>query len=296
MADDSKKTEDEAPLEQVEFDVNDADSEPAHRAICDAVNGLNGVREVQFVDGGVVATFNPIGITKEEICTAVRRSGYRATSFIPIPAGRPRLPAAQETRGKASLRRRWRIEDCGWRDRRSATVLLGGKKVSQGNVVRVTDVGDLPGFGFVLIEDKHDRLLLTLVLECDFDAGLVFVSKFGVGGPAAFVNLEIADLRVLRTEHRIKVDNSYFAFGGDGVLPDHVGKVLHEVTIHERPVFRLVERSHVPLLRFVKILNDRVGAEFRFRKATRGDGREKKEDEKSTGAFHDGESSFDSPD
>ncbi|MEN3370789.1 MAG: hypothetical protein V7609_2932 [Verrucomicrobiota bacterium] len=79
MADDNKKSENEPPLEQVEFDVNDADSDAAHRTICDAVNGLNGVREVQFVGGGLVVTFNPIGITREEICTAIRRSGYRAT-------------------------------------------------------------------------------------------------------------------------------------------------------------------------------------------------------------------------
>ena len=85
MADDDKKTESEAPLEQVEFDMNDADSEAAHRAVCDAVNGLNGVREVQFVGGGVVVTFNPIGITREEICTAIRRSGYRATEITSDP-------------------------------------------------------------------------------------------------------------------------------------------------------------------------------------------------------------------
>jgi hypothetical protein len=73
------------PLEQAEFDINDANTDEAHRAICDAVNGLNGVREVQFVGGGVVVTFNPIGITKEEICTAIRRSGHRATEITSSP-------------------------------------------------------------------------------------------------------------------------------------------------------------------------------------------------------------------
>src|SRR5438067_454626 len=80
MADDDSG-ETAPPLEQAEFDINDANTDAAHRAICDAVNGLNGVREVQFVGGGVVVTFNPIGITKEEICTAIRRSGYRATEI-----------------------------------------------------------------------------------------------------------------------------------------------------------------------------------------------------------------------
>jgi hypothetical protein len=85
MADEDPNQQNQAPLEQAEFDINDANTEVAHRAICDAVNGLNGVREVQFVGGGVVVTFNPIGITKEEICTVIRRSGYRATEITSSP-------------------------------------------------------------------------------------------------------------------------------------------------------------------------------------------------------------------
>jgi hypothetical protein len=85
MAEDDPDQQNQPPLEQAEFDINDANTEAAHRAICDAVNGLNGVREVQFVGGGVVVTFNPIGITKEEICTVIRRSGYRATEITSSP-------------------------------------------------------------------------------------------------------------------------------------------------------------------------------------------------------------------
>jgi hypothetical protein len=82
MADDeNKKTENDPPLEQATFEINEADSDVAHNAIRDAVKDLNGVREVNFVGGGVIVTFNPIGITKEEICTAIRRSGYRATEI-----------------------------------------------------------------------------------------------------------------------------------------------------------------------------------------------------------------------
>ena len=92
MADDeNKKAENEPPLEQASFEMNDADSEVAHNMIRDAVKDLNGVRDVQFVGGGVIVTFNPIGITKEEICTAIRRSGYRATEITSSPgdAGKP---------------------------------------------------------------------------------------------------------------------------------------------------------------------------------------------------------------
>jgi len=69
------------PLEQAEFDINDVDSEVAHRVVSEAVKNLNGVRDVRFVGGGAIVTYNPIGITKEEICTAIRRSGYRATEI-----------------------------------------------------------------------------------------------------------------------------------------------------------------------------------------------------------------------
>ena len=77
MADEQKHSADDAPLEQVEFGINDVNSEAAQNAVRD----LNGVREVQFVGGGAVVTYNPIGITKEEICTVIRRSGYRATEI-----------------------------------------------------------------------------------------------------------------------------------------------------------------------------------------------------------------------
>jgi hypothetical protein len=66
------------PLEQVEFDINDINSEVAQNAVRDAVKDLNGVQDVQFVGGGAVVTYNPIGITEEKICTAIRRSGSRA--------------------------------------------------------------------------------------------------------------------------------------------------------------------------------------------------------------------------
>jgi hypothetical protein len=41
------------PLEQIEFDINDINSEVAQ----------NAVRELQFVSGGAVVTYNPLGIT-----------------------------------------------------------------------------------------------------------------------------------------------------------------------------------------------------------------------------------------
>ena len=65
MAEEQGKPKD-APLEQVEFDINDINSELAQNAVRDAVEDLNGVRDVQFVGGGAVVTYNPIGIRKRK--------------------------------------------------------------------------------------------------------------------------------------------------------------------------------------------------------------------------------------
>jgi hypothetical protein len=77
----AEMTQSEAPLEQVEFDINDINSEVAQNTVRAALKDLNGVRDIQLVTGGALITYNPLGITKEEICTAIRRSGYRATEI-----------------------------------------------------------------------------------------------------------------------------------------------------------------------------------------------------------------------
>ena len=76
------QNQDDPPLEQIEFDINDINSDAAHNTVRDALKDLNGVRDVQFVGGGALVTYNPLGISKNEICTAIRRSGYRATEIV----------------------------------------------------------------------------------------------------------------------------------------------------------------------------------------------------------------------
>ena len=76
------QNQDDPPLEQVEFDINDINSDAAHNTVRDVLKDLNGVRDVQFVGGGAIVTYNPLGISKNEICTAIRRSGYRATEIV----------------------------------------------------------------------------------------------------------------------------------------------------------------------------------------------------------------------
>ena len=83
LNDDKRKStgEYDAPLETVTFEITEVNSPQATSAVCAGLQGLNGVRDVQFVGGGALVTFNPLGITKDEICTAIRRSGYRATEI-----------------------------------------------------------------------------------------------------------------------------------------------------------------------------------------------------------------------
>jgi copper chaperone CopZ len=75
------ENQDDPPLKHVEFDINDINSDAARNTVREALKDLNGVRDVQFVGGGAIVTYNPLGISNNEICTAIRRSGYRATEI-----------------------------------------------------------------------------------------------------------------------------------------------------------------------------------------------------------------------
>ena len=65
------------PLRQARFDVNDADCEVARATVRQVLQDLDGVREVQFLGAGALVTYNPLGVTTEEICTAITQIGYR---------------------------------------------------------------------------------------------------------------------------------------------------------------------------------------------------------------------------
>lgn len=69
------------PLEQAEFDVDDIRSEVARATVRQLLKELNGVRDVQFFAGEAVVTYNPLDVSKDEICQEIRLSGYRATEI-----------------------------------------------------------------------------------------------------------------------------------------------------------------------------------------------------------------------
>jgi copper chaperone CopZ len=72
---------DDPSLEKASFNMNDVDCELARATVRQLLQDLNGVRDIQFLGGGAVVTYHPLDITKEEICTAIRQSGYRATEI-----------------------------------------------------------------------------------------------------------------------------------------------------------------------------------------------------------------------
>lgn len=60
-------------LEQAEFDVNGVDCKLARATVRQVLADLNGVRDVQFRDGAAIISYNPVGVTREEICAAIRQ-------------------------------------------------------------------------------------------------------------------------------------------------------------------------------------------------------------------------------
>lgn len=72
---------DDPALEQLDFDVNGIDCEVARATMRQLLQDLNGVCDVLFLDGAATVTYNPVGVTKEEVCSAIRDMGYHATEI-----------------------------------------------------------------------------------------------------------------------------------------------------------------------------------------------------------------------
>ena len=72
---------DDPPLEQVGFDVDDLDCEVARATVRQLLQDLAGVHDVLVFEGAATVTYNPIGVTKQEVCSAIRQLGYQATEI-----------------------------------------------------------------------------------------------------------------------------------------------------------------------------------------------------------------------
>lgn len=76
---------------ELDLAIPDMDSEQAELAVKASLEQLPGVLAVRLLERGAFARYNPDAITKEDICTAVRQAGYRASVFQDSKSGKTGL-------------------------------------------------------------------------------------------------------------------------------------------------------------------------------------------------------------
>lgn len=72
---------DSTHLEELDLAIPDMDNEAAEAQVGGLLAKLPGVRSVRLVERGAFVRYNPIGITKEQICSLLQNSGFRASTF-----------------------------------------------------------------------------------------------------------------------------------------------------------------------------------------------------------------------
>ena len=73
--------------EELDLMIPDMDSSVAEEQVKAILEKLPGVQAVRLVSGGAWIRYNPVGINKDEICTAIRQSGFRAATFQDSASG-----------------------------------------------------------------------------------------------------------------------------------------------------------------------------------------------------------------
>ena len=61
--------------------IHDMHTPAAEEAVKAVLEKLPAIQAVRLVEGGAWIRYNPIGISKGEIITAIRQSGFRASNF-----------------------------------------------------------------------------------------------------------------------------------------------------------------------------------------------------------------------
>ena len=77
-----------APSEEVDLMIPDMDSAETETSVQNVLQKLPAIRAVRIIERGVWIRYNPIGISSDEICTAIRQSGFRASIFQDSKSGR----------------------------------------------------------------------------------------------------------------------------------------------------------------------------------------------------------------
>ena len=87
MPESSKPVSSPAHAEELDLAIPDMDSITAEAQVKEILEGLPGIHFVRLMGRGAFIRYNPTGIDKDQICTAIRRSGFRASTFQDSKSG-----------------------------------------------------------------------------------------------------------------------------------------------------------------------------------------------------------------
>jgi hypothetical protein len=73
---------------ELDLMIPDMDNEGAENEVRKVLERLPGIKYVRLVQRGALVRYNPGGIGPDEICTAIRQSGFRASTFQDSKTGR----------------------------------------------------------------------------------------------------------------------------------------------------------------------------------------------------------------
>jgi copper chaperone CopZ len=88
--------------EELDLAIPDMDSETAELAVKTSLQNLPGIIRVLLVGRGAFAHYDPNAINKDQICSAIRQAGYRASVFQDSKTGQTGLSSQRHS---ASLHR-----------------------------------------------------------------------------------------------------------------------------------------------------------------------------------------------
>jgi hypothetical protein len=75
-------------FEELDLMIPDMDTTRSEEQVKAVLEKLPGIRGVRLMERGAWIKYNPIGIGPDEICTAIRQSGFRASTFQDSMTGR----------------------------------------------------------------------------------------------------------------------------------------------------------------------------------------------------------------
>lgn len=75
-------------VEELDLMIPDMDAGRTEEQVKAVLEKLPGIRSVRLIERGALIRYNPNGIGPGEICTAIRRSGFRASTFQDSMTGR----------------------------------------------------------------------------------------------------------------------------------------------------------------------------------------------------------------